>query len=80
MTYPAGFFWEYPGFPSLVVPYGRTSDFFFSGHTGFLTICFFEWKTIKNTKMQLITLAVLLYMVFILLIFRTHYSIGSSQS
>ena len=31
MRYPEGFYWEYPGFPSFVVPYGRTSDFFFSG-------------------------------------------------
>lgn len=77
MTYPDGFFWDYPGFPSLVVPYGRTSDFFFSGHTGFLTICFFEWKALKNTRMMLVTLVVLVYMIFILLIFRTHYSIGS---
>lgn len=31
MTYPPGFYWEPPGFPSLAVPYGKTSDFFFSG-------------------------------------------------
>ena len=43
MTFPQGYFWDYPGFPSLVIPYGRTSDFFFSGHTGFLTICCLEW-------------------------------------
>ena len=29
--YPDGYFWEHPGFPSIVVPYGRSSDFFFSG-------------------------------------------------
>ncbi len=32
MTFPEGFYWDTPGFPSLVVPYGRTSDFFFSGN------------------------------------------------
>ena len=31
MQYPTGFYWEDPGVPSLVVPYGYTSDFFFSG-------------------------------------------------
>lgn len=31
MTYPQGFYWEPPGFPSFAVPYGKTSDFFFSG-------------------------------------------------
>ena len=80
MTYPKGFFWKYPGFPSLVVPYGRTSDFFFSGHTGFLTICYFEWRAIKHRPMQAVTLVVLLYMISVLLIFRTHYSIGTPLS
>jgi len=32
MTYPEGFYWEAPGFPSFAVPYGKTSDFFFSGN------------------------------------------------
>lgn len=31
MRFPEGYYWSYPGFPSYVVPYGNTSDFFFSG-------------------------------------------------
>jgi len=34
MKFPEGYIWEYPGFPSLTVPYGRTNDFFYSGHIG----------------------------------------------
>lgn len=34
MRYPEGYLWDYPGFPSLVVPYGKTNDFFYSGHIG----------------------------------------------
>jgi len=30
---PEGMIWRYPGFPSLLVTYGTTSDLFFSGHT-----------------------------------------------
>lgn len=31
MRFPDGYYWLDPGFPSFVVPYGRSSDFFFSG-------------------------------------------------
>ena len=29
---PDGMIWHYPGFPSIVVTYGTSTDFFFSGH------------------------------------------------
>ena len=31
---PPGSIWRDPGFPSLLVTYGTSNDFFFSGHTG----------------------------------------------
>lgn len=43
MKKPAGYIWEYPGFPSLVVPYGPTNDFFYSGHMGGSLISTLEW-------------------------------------
>ena len=33
--FPDGFYWENPGFPSLLNMYGKQSDFFYSGHIGF---------------------------------------------
>ena len=30
--------WHYPGFPSLVVTYSTSSDFFFSGHMALATV------------------------------------------
>lgn len=48
LRYPEGYLWEDPGVPSLVVPYGRSSDFFFSGHCGFLNLCALEW--LRNGK------------------------------
>lgn len=29
--FPEGYYWENPNFPSYVTPYGKTSDFFYSG-------------------------------------------------
>ena len=34
MRFPDGYAWDYPGFPSLTVPYPKTNDFFYSGHVG----------------------------------------------
>ena len=31
---PDNYIFRYPGFPSLFVPYDKTTDFFFSGHVG----------------------------------------------
>jgi hypothetical protein len=34
---PEGMIWHYPGFPSLIVTYGTSTDFFFSGHMALAT-------------------------------------------
>ena len=31
---PKGYNWAFPGFFSIFVPYGKTADFFYSGHIG----------------------------------------------
>jgi membrane-associated phospholipid phosphatase len=33
LPFPKGVIWRHPGFPSLLVTYGVSNDFFFSGHT-----------------------------------------------
>lgn len=38
MRFPDGYYWTYPDFPSYVVPYGETSDFFFSGFRFYLNV------------------------------------------
>jgi len=73
--FPEGYYWEAPILPSLVVPYGRGSDFFFSGHSGFLVICASEWHKIKMPKMRNFSICVAIYTIFILLTYRIHYSI-----
>jgi len=73
--FPQGFYWNDPGFPSLVVPYGRGSDFFFSGHAGFLVICASEWHRLKFPKIRNFVILTAIYTILILLIYRIHYSI-----
>jgi hypothetical protein len=72
--YPDMFYWENPGIPSLVVPYGRGSDFFFSGHSGFLVICLNEWGKLGFKKLKYFITLVLAYTIFILLVYRIHYT------
>jgi hypothetical protein len=43
--------WDFPGFYSITVPYGRTNDFFFSGHIGCCMINFCEYSRNKWNKM-----------------------------
>ena len=55
MRYPEGYLWNYPGFPSLVVPYGKTNDFFYSGHAGGGLVMTLEFRQLakelhKHTK------------------------------
>jgi len=70
-----GYWWNDPGFPSLVVPYGVGSDFFFSGHIGFVTICALEWKKNGNRVMAWLLAIGGIYTGFILLTYKVHYSI-----
>jgi hypothetical protein len=38
LPFPEDFYWEYPGFPSILNMYGRQSDFFWSGHVGLMVL------------------------------------------
>lgn len=73
--FPPGFWWYDPGFPSLVVPYGRGSDFFYSGHMGFLVICICEWRRHKKYLISWIYVVGAIYTCFILLAYQVHYCI-----
>lgn len=75
LGFPEGYTWDSPGFPSIIVPYGVTSDFFYSGHCGFLTILGAEWYTLGYVKMSIFTHITTVYMAFVMLVCRIHYSI-----
>jgi len=69
------YWWDDPGFPSFVVPYGKGSDFFFSGHIGFVTICATEWKRAGRKVLFWILTIGGIYTAIILLAYHVHYSI-----
>jgi len=75
MPYPPGTYWSYPGWPSLVVPYGLGSDFFYSGHCGFLTICTSEWFALGQRVVGSLSLFATCFMAFVVTAFRIHYVI-----
>lgn len=73
--FPAGVAFDYPGFPSLMVPYGYTSDFYFSGHVGFLVILTLELNHWKERKLAIINWVAVILVGIVLLATRGHYSI-----
>lgn len=74
-SFPEGFIWEYPGFPSLVVNYDKTNDFFYSGHVGMPLIAALEWRKNGFTIPAIVCVFVSCLEGFTVFITRTHYSI-----
>jgi len=70
-----GFYWDYPGFPSLVVPYGATNDFFYSGHIGCCMLVFLEFSRMGWMKLRFGCLFTMACQVLLMIITRGHYSI-----
>lgn len=73
--FPEGTIWTFPGIPSLTVPYGLMSDFYFSGHCGFVTIMAFENLRLGNRWISTFLFVSLAYLGFVLVVTRVHYSI-----
>ena len=75
MRFPEGGIWDFPGIPSLTVPYGLTRDFYFSGHCGFLTMnAYIMFRDGRKRTFALLCGAIF-YVGFVLVLFRIHYSI-----
>ena len=75
MPYPQGYNWGYPGWLSLFVPYGKTNDFFYSGHVGICMITFMEFKANECHKLAIYSLFVMIAEIFLMLATRAHYTI-----
>ena len=71
---PPGMIWHNPGFPSLLVTYHVTNDFFFSGHTAIAV--FGATELARQRRTWLTTAAVLIgfFEVATVLVLRAHYS------
>lgn len=76
---PVGGYWGFPGIPSIMVPYGLASDFYYSGHTGYLVTILIETvnNDKRNWKLLICMVFVICYMITILLLFKIHYVIGN---
>lgn len=72
---PEGYDWDYPGFFSVFVPYGKTADFFYSGHVGICNIFFLEFWTVGYYYSAVLALLVMCLQIFVMLALRSHYTI-----
>ncbi len=75
MRFPEGYIWGYPGFPSLVIPYDKTNDFFFSGHVGGALIASLEYRANGHFYIFLFGLFTMACQFFMMVCMRGHYSI-----
>ncbi len=73
--YPDGYLWEFPGFYSITVPYGKTNDFFFSGHVGCCVIMMLEFRAYGWYRFQWFSFATAIMQVLLMIALRGHYFI-----
>lgn len=74
--FPPRWIFDDPGFFSIVVPYGRMSDFYFSGHSGFLMMTTLELIQMKVVWAAFLNFVSMVYTAWMLCTTRAHYSIG----
>lgn len=75
MRTPPGYIWPDGLIPSLFVPAGRTTDFFYSGHVGCCLIAFLEARRARCRLLEAYCLLSIFFQTFVMLALRGHYSI-----
>jgi hypothetical protein len=71
---PEGMIWRSPGFPSLLVTYGTSTDLFFSGHTAIAVYGCLELAHWGGPAVAVAGIAIALIEVSAVLILRAHYT------
>jgi len=71
---PPGAIWRYPGFPSLLVTYGVSNDYFFSGHTAIAVLGACELARFRSRVWTIAGVAIVLFEAATVLILRAHYT------
>ena len=66
---------EHPGFPSLIVPYFRAADFFYSGHTGCAILLGMQLADMGYPELKYVGIIISVFEGLILTVLRIHYSI-----
>lgn len=72
---PERMIWRHPGFPSLLVTYGTSNDFFFSGHTACAVVGALEIARIAPEAAGVAALAVAAVEALTVIVLRAHYTI-----
>lgn len=72
---PPGIIWRNPGVPSLLVTYGVSNDFFFSGHTALAVLGAIEICGAAPWWLGAVVVLIALGEVVIVLILRAHYTL-----
>ena len=71
---PEPYLFEYPGFPSIFVPYDKTNDLYYSGHIGLCTIVVLECIFYKWNRFVIFALFTLFLTGFMMIVLGGHYS------
>jgi hypothetical protein len=71
---PDGMLWRNPGFPSLLVTYGTSSDFFFSGHSAIAVLGALELARLKRAWLTACGVAIALFEITAVILLRAHYT------
>lgn len=71
---PPNAIWHYPGFPSLLVTYSVSNDYFFSGHTAIAVLGAIELSRLKNRWLTSLGILIVIFEVGTVLILRAHYT------
>ncbi len=71
---PPNQIWHYPGFPSLLVTYGVTNDYFFSGHTSIAVLAASELCRFRSKAWSVLAVALVTFEVATVLVLRAHYA------
>jgi len=71
---PPDAIWHYPGFPSLLVTYGVSNDYFFSGHTAIAVLAATEIARLGRRWLTVLALSIVVFEIATVLVLRAHYT------
>ena len=71
---PPDAIWHNPGFPSLLVTYGVSNDYFFSGHTAIAVLGAMEISRMRIRWLTALGVLIVIFEIATVLILRAHYT------
>lgn len=71
---PPGALWHYPGFPSLLVTYGVSNDYFFSGHTAIAVLATTEIARLGKRWLAALGVLIAVFEIATVIVLRAHYT------